>query len=235
MSVALVLLGAHVLLARDRRAELRLLVSAGIIGLVADSLQQWLGLFRFASGHAVAWMVPPWIVVMWVQFASTFRHCLSWLMRSPRMAALLGAVGGPAAYWVGARLGAVSLGARPWLSLLSIAAVWSMAMPLLAWLTRRGGTGESGYTWPAEPRLAVAPARVTGRRATALLLTLVVTAVSPLVEGSEMSATKKKLDVGDPAPAFTLPGSDGKTHSLSDHVGQRAVVLAWFPKAFTGG
>ena len=42
------------------------------------------------------------------------------------------------------------------------------------------------------------------------------------------------LKVGDMAPPFTLPGSDGKTHSLSDYKG-KTVVLAWFPKAFTGG
>ena len=42
------------------------------------------------------------------------------------------------------------------------------------------------------------------------------------------------LKVGDPAPDFTLPGSDGKTHKLSDYKG-KTVVLAWFPKAFTGG
>ena len=41
--------------------------------------------------------------------------------------------------------------------------------------------------------------------------------------------------VGDMAPAFSLPGSDGKTHTLAEHKGKRAVVLAWFPKAFTGG
>jgi peroxiredoxin Q/BCP len=45
----------------------------------------------------------------------------------------------------------------------------------------------------------------------------------------------KPLSAGDPAPAFSLPGSDGKTHSLADHAGKRVVVLAWFPKAFTGG
>lgn len=39
---------------------------------------------------------------------------------------------------------------------------------------------------------------------------------------------------GDAAPAFELPGSDGKTHKLSDYNGQ-AVVIAWYPKAFTGG
>ena len=43
-----------------------------------------------------------------------------------------------------------------------------------------------------------------------------------------------ELKVGDMAPNFSLKGSDGKTHRLSDYKG-RAVVLAWFPKAFTGG
>lgn len=42
------------------------------------------------------------------------------------------------------------------------------------------------------------------------------------------------LKVGDVAPDFALPGSDGKVHRLSDYTG-KTVVLAWFPKAFTGG
>ena len=40
--------------------------------------------------------------------------------------------------------------------------------------------------------------------------------------------------IGDQAPDFTLQGSDGKMHRLSDFKG-KTVVLAWFPKAFTGG
>jgi peroxiredoxin Q/BCP len=43
-----------------------------------------------------------------------------------------------------------------------------------------------------------------------------------------------ELKEGDAAPQFALPGSDGKTHKLSDYKG-RAVILAWFPAAFTGG
>ena len=43
------------------------------------------------------------------------------------------------------------------------------------------------------------------------------------------------LEVGQPAPAFSLQGSDGKTYALADFVGKRGFVLAWFPKAFTGG
>jgi peroxiredoxin Q/BCP len=39
------------------------------------------------------------------------------------------------------------------------------------------------------------------------------------------------LQPGDPAPDFSLPGSDGRTYSLADFKGQRPVVLAWFPRA----
>jgi cytochrome oxidase Cu insertion factor (SCO1/SenC/PrrC family) len=42
------------------------------------------------------------------------------------------------------------------------------------------------------------------------------------------------LKVGDMAPEFALTGSDGKVHKLSDYRGKH-VVVAWFPKAFTGG
>lgn len=43
------------------------------------------------------------------------------------------------------------------------------------------------------------------------------------------------LEVGDMAPDFTLPASDGNTYTLSDYKGKQAVVLAWFPKAYTYG
>lgn len=43
-----------------------------------------------------------------------------------------------------------------------------------------------------------------------------------------------ELKVGDAAPGFELPGSDGNTHTLSEMQGE-IVVLAWFPKAFTSG
>ena len=44
-----------------------------------------------------------------------------------------------------------------------------------------------------------------------------------------------ELKRGDEAPDFTLPGSDGRSYHLRDFRGTRAVVVAWFPKAFTGG
>lgn len=50
-----------------------------------------------------------------------------------------------------------------------------------------------------------------------------------------MSERSRAPRAGDPAPRFTLPGSDGRDHDLEDYVPRRAVVLAWFPKAYTPG
>lgn len=47
--------------------------------------------------------------------------------------------------------------------------------------------------------------------------------------------TPVELKVGDMAPDFSLAGTDGKTHRLADYRGKKAVVVAWFPKAFTQG
>ncbi len=41
--------------------------------------------------------------------------------------------------------------------------------------------------------------------------------------------------VGDKAPDFKLVGTDGKTYTLDQFKGKSAVVIAFYPKALTGG
>lgn len=67
-----------------------------------------------------------------------------------------------------------------------------------------------------------------------MLVACCVMAVMAMAVVGAGGAQAQELKVGDMAPAFSLPGTDGKTHSLSDYAGT-PVVLAWFPKAFTGG
>ena len=43
------------------------------------------------------------------------------------------------------------------------------------------------------------------------------------------------LKAGDDAPDFKLPATNGETVTLAQYNGQKTVVLAFFPKAFTGG
>ena len=53
--------------------------------------------------------------------------------------------------------------------------------------------------------------------------------------GVRRSGAAAGLKLGDQAPDFALVGSDGKTYQLADFRGKQPVVVAWFPKAFTGG
>jgi peroxiredoxin Q/BCP len=67
-----------------------------------------------------------------------------------------------------------------------------------------------------------------------MLKLLLSAMVSLAAAAAGLQQTPVELKEGDKAPDFSIPGSDGKTHKLADFKG-RAVVLAWFPKAFTGG
>jgi len=60
-------------------------------------------------------------------------------------------------------------------------------------------------------------------------------ALGLLLASLASSSDAAELKAGDPAPDFALVGSDGKTYNLSDFKDKSAVVVAWFPKAFTGG
>jgi len=52
---------------------------------------------------------------------------------------------------------------------------------------------------------------------------------------SGMSQSAIALEVGDKAPDFNLPASDGNTYTLSQFQNEKPVVIAFFPKAFTSG
>jgi len=55
------------------------------------------------------------------------------------------------------------------------------------------------------------------------------------VLGMALPVRAQELKVGDAAPNFKLEATDGKTYQLSDFKGKQAVVVAWFPAAFTRG
>jgi peroxiredoxin Q/BCP len=68
-----------------------------------------------------------------------------------------------------------------------------------------------------------------------LMASLAVGAVLAQGPPGAAPAVPTVVKVGDMAPDFSLQGTDGKTHKLSDYRGKQAVVIAWFPKAFTQG
>jgi uncharacterized protein DUF2878 len=127
----------HVVWSCRRSDALALALATGAIGLVVDTLQIALGTLRFDVGTLASWLPPPWLVLVWAQFAMTFHFGLRWLQGRPFTAALFGLFGGPLAFLAGRRLGVVALHPALWPSLLSLAVTWAIAMPVALGLAAR--------------------------------------------------------------------------------------------------
>lgn len=133
-TVAIVAL--HLYRAARPRMETALILSSGVLGFFADSLLTGMGLLRFPSGQLHPHFAPYWMVAMWMLFATTLNVSLRWLKSRLGLAALLGAIAGPLAYYGGAKLGGVSFG-QPLAGLIGVAGVWTLAMPLLLVMASR--------------------------------------------------------------------------------------------------
>ena len=116
--------------------ELALVGVALLIGAVFETLLVRSGWLRFNTGILIAGTAPVWMVALWALFATTLNVSLRWLRPHRWLAALLGAIGGPAAYYAGARFGALELAAAG-VALGAIAVGWGILTPLLLGAARR--------------------------------------------------------------------------------------------------
>lgn len=89
--------------ARNYKTDLSLMAMAMMTGLLFDSGLIQAGLVSFAAPWPWAGMAPAWILALWSAFSLTFTQSFAYLQTRPRLAALLGAAGGPLAYMGAAR------------------------------------------------------------------------------------------------------------------------------------
>lgn len=120
---------AYEVVARRRSGVLVPAVAVGVLGFAVDNAYVLSGLMSFSEpGVAPA---PYWMALLWVNFALIVEHGLSFLKGRPALAAFLGAIGGPSAYYAGVRLGLLELHASPVIAMGIVALTWAVAMPLL--------------------------------------------------------------------------------------------------------
>jgi hypothetical protein len=135
-AIAVAIVAWHVGRAPRPGAEITLVLMSAGIGAVGDSVPVAADWVRYASGTVVPGTAPVWLVAMWMLFATTLNVSLRWLRPHTFAAIALGAVGGPLAYWGGARLGAMEFVA-PVAGTLALAIGWAALTPLLVRLARR--------------------------------------------------------------------------------------------------
>lgn len=128
-------LGVHLTLAENRSGEMKLLMVVGILGFLFDTVLVAAGVFLPVAHLLPRPFSPPWMVALWLNFAATLNVSLAWMRGRYILAAAFGAVGGPLAYYSGAKLGATE--ALPSLGgMLVLALGWGLMTPLLVWLAR---------------------------------------------------------------------------------------------------
>jgi hypothetical protein len=126
----------HLLRAPMPKKEFQLILLALGIGLMFDSFLVVQGWVKYSSGTIVAHLAPSWIVALWGLFATMLNVSLRWMRGRWMTAACLGAIGGPAAYYGGLRLGALQFGNMQ-AGLTALAIGWAVLTPLLLVLSER--------------------------------------------------------------------------------------------------
>jgi hypothetical protein len=136
IAVALLIVFGWLLAAPRPSALAQLIVLTGVVGYSWDSWLSVLGLIRYSSGPVSPPLAPLWILALWLLFSTTLPISLRWLQSKLRLAALLGALAAPLAYFAAARFGALTL---PHLlpALGAQAAGWALLLPLLLCLAKR--------------------------------------------------------------------------------------------------
>jgi hypothetical protein len=138
VAAMLVYVCCQLMVSQQRRADLLLIPTALVFGLLLDGGLARSGLAVYAaSWHSIV-TAPPWILALWVSFALTFTQSLAYLQKRLALAALMGAIGGPLAYLsAGGGWHVVSFAAPACRGLLWLGIGWAVAAPALAWMARR--------------------------------------------------------------------------------------------------
>ena len=77
---------------------------------------------------------PPWMAALWFNFAMLVSISLSWLKGRYLLAAILGGLTGPIAYWGGEKLGAITIATPFEQGYVPLALIWALALPCLIYI-----------------------------------------------------------------------------------------------------
>ncbi|MEH6549207.1 MAG: DUF2878 domain-containing protein [Pseudomonadales bacterium] len=112
-------------------SEWRLLALVAAMGFAVDYLSIQLGWVVLPDSE-----FPFWLVALWFLFATTLRHCLSWLSGKVILSSVIGALGGSGSYLLACRLGAAEMGGTGSIVVVYWCVTWSIMLPIYLWLAK---------------------------------------------------------------------------------------------------
>jgi hypothetical protein len=132
--VALLLI-THVLLSANLTNELKVVLLCAAIGVAVDTALTLAGVFIFDPTPSVL-PIPFWLVGIWLGFAGTFRHSMTYLVAKPLIAIPAATVAAPLSYLAGMSMGAVSFGLDITSTAMVVGLLWACMMALFIGIDR---------------------------------------------------------------------------------------------------
>lgn len=132
--LSLPLLALHFVFSDKRAADARMMVILGAMGLIIDGGLRAAGVLALSGW---GWPIPFWLATIWLGLATLPHHSLWWMRSRVFVNILFGAIGGPLAYWGGAKIGAASFPLPLDYSLFVLAVIWAVVWPLVMFLAER--------------------------------------------------------------------------------------------------
>lgn len=126
------------------RREWRLLFMFAALGVVIDGALFQLGIFSNGVSDDQIDLPPVWLLCLWVNTGTLFVHSLAFLRSRYLLSALIGMIGPTISYFAGAKLADITLASPIFLSLLIVAVVWAMVLPLALCVSEKWTLFEDG-------------------------------------------------------------------------------------------
>jgi len=132
--IGLAFLATHLYFSTCRYKDIRMMALLLAIGVLIDGA---LSLAGFMTYNVLALPIPFWLAVVWLALATLPHHSLRWLKGRPFLSSLLGALGGPLAYWAGVKAGAASFSLPLITSLALLAIIWGVLWPFTMYIANK--------------------------------------------------------------------------------------------------
>ena len=125
----------HFILTKTHFEDLFTLIIVSSIGILVDSINAQYNLIFFNS-ISDPFLIPYWLIILWFVFSLMIPHCLYWLSKNLTIAAIIGGIGGSFSYWLGHKLGALTLADPLLTSVIIYFFQWSILFPVALLVTK---------------------------------------------------------------------------------------------------
>jgi hypothetical protein len=138
ISVTIAVIALHLSRASDNASELKLILMAGLVGIVGEGALIASGIVSYVAPGPIPLLPPFWLITLWLGFATLMNVSMAWMKNRYALAAILGLLFGPLSYIAGEKLGGMTIHEPRMIGIASISIMWAIAMPVLVKL---------GETW----------------------------------------------------------------------------------------